>query len=102
MTSGDLRWAVDGRGQVTSDPVEAMREGAGLPLGGEEQTGGYKGYGLALMVEVLCGVMSGVTNVKISADHDNTSHCQEEPGARTSASGVALTPPEDCLTASSL
>ena len=61
LTSGDLRWAVDGRGQVTSDPVEAMREGAGLPLGGEEETGGYKGYGLALMVEVLCGVMSGVT-----------------------------------------
>ena len=50
---------MDGRGRVTSDPREAMREGAGLPLGGEEETGGYKGYGLALMVEVLCGVMSG-------------------------------------------
>ena len=36
-----------------------MREGAGLPLGGGEQTGGYKGYGLALMVEILCGVMAG-------------------------------------------
>ena len=71
MTSGDLRWAVDGRGQVTSDPVEAMREGAGLPLGGEEETGGYKGYGLALMVEVLCGVMSGVT-AQHSAHHDIT------------------------------
>ena len=59
LTSADLRWAVDGRGQVTSDPREAMREGAGLPLGGQEETGGYKGYGLALMVEVLCGVMSG-------------------------------------------
>ena len=50
---------MDGRGLVTSDPREAMREGAGLPLGGQEETGGYKGYGLALMVEVLCGVMSG-------------------------------------------
>ena len=38
-----------------------MREGAGLPLGGSEETGGYKGYGLALMVETLCGVMSGGT-----------------------------------------
>ena len=54
-------WAVDGRGRVTNNPKTAMREGAGLPLGGQEETGGYKGYGLALMVEVLCGVMSGGT-----------------------------------------
>jgi len=54
-------WAVDGQGQVTTKPKTAMREGAGLPLGGQEETGGYKGYGLALMVEVLCGVMSGGT-----------------------------------------
>ncbi len=59
FTDPDHRWAVDGRGRVTSDPRKAMREGAGLPLGGQEETGGYKGYGLALMVEVLCGVMSG-------------------------------------------
>ena len=50
---------------MTSDPREAMREGAGLPLGGEELTGGYKGYGLALMVEVLCGVMSGQDTLMI-------------------------------------
>ena len=89
---------MDGRGQVTSNPVEAMREGAGLPLGGEEKTGGYKGYGLALMVEVLCGVMSGVT--MLTAHHDNTLYCQEGPGVPTSASGVTLTPPVVCLTAS--
>ena len=52
-------WAVDGAGKVTTDPRTAMREGAGLPLGGSELTGGYKGYGLALMVETLCGVMAG-------------------------------------------
>ena len=54
-------WAVDGAGKVTTDPRTAMREGAGLPLGGSELTGGYKGYGLALMVETLCGVMAGGT-----------------------------------------
>ena len=53
-------WAVDGGGGETRDPRLAMREGAGLPLGGAEETGGYKGYGLALMVEILCGVMSGM------------------------------------------
>ncbi len=29
------------------------------PLGGKEETGGYKGFGLALMVDLLCGVLSG-------------------------------------------
>ena len=29
------------------------------PLGGKEITGGYKGYGLGLMVDILCGVLSG-------------------------------------------
>jgi len=52
-------WAVNGEGRDTTDPKEALREGAGLPLGGNEKTGGYKGFGLALMVEVLCGVMTG-------------------------------------------
>ena len=52
-------WAVDGAGRHTADPKLALREGAGLPLGGREDTGGYKGFGLALMVEVLCGVMTG-------------------------------------------
>jgi len=29
------------------------------PLGGCMETGGYKGYGLALMVDILCGPLSG-------------------------------------------
>jgi LDH2 family malate/lactate/ureidoglycolate dehydrogenase len=28
-----------------------------MPLGGAELTGGYKGYGLAMMVEIFCGIM---------------------------------------------
>jgi ureidoglycolate dehydrogenase (NAD+) len=43
-------WGVDERGEPTTDP--ALVKSAG-PLGG------YKGYGLALMVEVLCGVLAG-------------------------------------------
>jgi LDH2 family malate/lactate/ureidoglycolate dehydrogenase len=30
-----------------------------MPLGGDEINSGYKGYGLAMMVELLCGLMSG-------------------------------------------
>ena len=32
------------------------------PLGGQEKTGGYKGYGLALMVDILSGVLSGANS----------------------------------------
>lgn len=31
--------------------------GALLPLGGTEETAGYKGYGLGMFVELLCGVL---------------------------------------------
>jgi LDH2 family malate/lactate/ureidoglycolate dehydrogenase len=32
------------------------------PLGGSMATGGYKGYGLALMVDILCGALSGANS----------------------------------------
>jgi LDH2 family malate/lactate/ureidoglycolate dehydrogenase len=51
-------WAVDADGRETLD-AEAGRQGALLPLGGTEQTGGYKGYGLGVMVDMLTGVLSG-------------------------------------------
>ncbi len=47
-----LGWALDGAGRPTTDPV-AARQGALLPLGGP------KGYGLAVVLDVLCGVLSG-------------------------------------------
>ena len=30
-----------------------------MPLGGEEINSGYKGYGLGMLVDLLCGLMSG-------------------------------------------
>jgi ureidoglycolate dehydrogenase (NAD+) len=47
---------VDGAGNPTTDPHRAE---ALIPLGGE--TYGYKGYGLALMVDLLCGALNGMT-----------------------------------------
>ena len=43
-------WGVDADGRTTTDPAAVV---AGMPLGG------YKGYGLALLVEILCGVLAG-------------------------------------------
>jgi LDH2 family malate/lactate/ureidoglycolate dehydrogenase len=47
-------WAVDRDGQPTEDP-RAWREGDGLLV----PIGGAKGYGLAVVLDVLCGVLSG-------------------------------------------
>jgi LDH2 family malate/lactate/ureidoglycolate dehydrogenase len=56
ILSGDKEippgWAMDAEGNPTTDPKVAL-EGLPMPLGG------YKGTGLALMVEVLCAVLSG-------------------------------------------
>ncbi len=45
-------WALDAEGVPTTDTATAM-QGLLMPLGG------YKGTGLAMMVEILCGVLSG-------------------------------------------
>ena len=50
-------WIVDSEGRQTTDPRQFRKGGALLPLGGSE---GYKGSGLAAMVEVLCGLLTGL------------------------------------------
>ena len=51
-------WAIDTEGRPATTP-EAALGGALHPLGGEEATGGHKGYGLALAVDLLTGVLGG-------------------------------------------
>merc|ERR1712166_456532 len=46
-------WGVDKNGVSTTDPAEILFGGGLCPLGGAEETGGYKGYGLGLMVEMM-------------------------------------------------
>lgn len=47
-----LGWALDESGSPTTDPTAAMK-GTLLPIGGP------KGYGLAFMIDVLAGMLSG-------------------------------------------
>jgi LDH2 family malate/lactate/ureidoglycolate dehydrogenase len=61
-------WAVGKDGLATADPITLLddmlhqRGGGLLPLGGEGERGaGYKGYGLGVMVDILCGIASGRT-----------------------------------------
>ena len=46
-------WLLDADGRPTTDPQDFHRGGALVPFGG------YKGYGLALAVEAIAGVLSG-------------------------------------------
>lgn len=59
-------WATDETGEPTADTervLKNLKERAGgglLPLGGAgELLGGHKGYGLTLLVDILCGVLPG-------------------------------------------
>jgi uncharacterized oxidoreductase len=52
-----LGWIVDASGNPSTDPGDLRRGGALLPLGGSE---GYKGSGLSAIVEILCGLLTGL------------------------------------------
>ncbi len=57
-TTLPIGWALDALGAPTTSP-EAGLAGALLPLGGPLLTSGYKGYGLAVAVEMLAAVLPG-------------------------------------------
>src|ERR1700735_3541148 len=50
-------WLIDADGKPTTDPRKLRQGGALLPLGGAE---GYKGYGLATIVEIFSGLLTGL------------------------------------------
>jgi L-2-hydroxycarboxylate dehydrogenase (NAD+) len=52
-------WLVDANGVPTTDPSALWTGGALLPLGSVPDLSSHKGYGLAVVVDILCGVLSG-------------------------------------------
>lgn len=73
-------WAVNARGAPTSDArrlLEDMlyqRGGGLLPLGGEgDALGGHKGYGLAVLVDIMTAITSGGAFGKAVMDSEATS-----------------------------
>jgi hypothetical protein len=60
-------WVVDGDGRPVTDAATAFAhvfeqpDGGITPLGGPRELGGHKGYGLAVMVEILGGTLAGST-----------------------------------------
>jgi LDH2 family malate/lactate/ureidoglycolate dehydrogenase len=74
-----LGWGVDAAGAATTDPGAAR---AAVPLGG------YKGYALAVMVEVLCGVLSGA-GVRGAGDDIGHFHLAIDPERTVGRARVA-------------
>src|SRR5215470_13708089 len=60
-------WVVDDAGRPVTNPEDAFSyvferpEGGITPLGGAREVGGHKGYGLAVMVHILGGALSGAS-----------------------------------------
>ena len=52
-------WALTTEGKPLTEPEEENDRWALNPLGNTREQGSHKGYGLAMMVDILCGVLSG-------------------------------------------
>ena len=66
-------WALDENAASTTDPRAAQKARRLLPLGGTRESGSHKGYGLAILVEILCGVLTG-TITALNANQDPRGH----------------------------
>jgi LDH2 family malate/lactate/ureidoglycolate dehydrogenase len=54
-----LGWTQDKEGNPTTDSYSLKKGGSMLPLGGDREHGGHKGYCLGAMVDIFSGVLSG-------------------------------------------
>jgi L-2-hydroxycarboxylate dehydrogenase (NAD+) len=66
-------WALNDNAEPTMDPRAAQRGRRLLPLGGTREGGSHKGYGLAILVEILCGVLTG-TVTALNTNQDARGH----------------------------
>ena len=75
-------WALDDDGDPTTDPDVAMKHRLQTPLGGTRELGSHKGYGLAVMVDILSGILPGAVygDLYVRTDRaerklQDTGHC---------------------------
>lgn len=55
-------WVLDAAGRPSTDPRDVAERGGFLTsLGGSREGASYKGYGLAMMVDILAGGLAGMT-----------------------------------------
>ncbi|MDH3445309.1 MAG: Ldh family oxidoreductase [Deltaproteobacteria bacterium] len=66
-------WALDERAEQTTEPRVAQKARMLLPLGGSRDGGSHKGYGLGILVEILCGALTG-TMTALNENQDPRGH----------------------------
>jgi L-2-hydroxycarboxylate dehydrogenase (NAD+) len=66
-------WALNEKAESTTDPKVAQQARRLLPLGGSREGGSHKGYGLGILVEILCGVLTG-TVTALNAHQEPRGH----------------------------
>ncbi|MBI2964941.1 MAG: Ldh family oxidoreductase [Chloroflexi bacterium] len=65
-------WAADREGDWVKEPPAGRGDNWSLaPLGGDRIRGAHKGYGLSVMVDILCGVLSGGGYSALCREGDN-------------------------------
>ena len=83
-------WVVDGDGKAVTDETDAFGyvfekpDGGITPLGGTRDAGSHKGYGLAVMVHILAGTLSGASFSPLR----NRTQRPSDPHGRPEASGT--------------
>ncbi len=71
-------WVMTKDGSWQHDPATALLDRLLTPLGGDRLHGGHKGYGLAVMAEILSTVLAGGSFTPLrapDADRFNVGHC---------------------------
>ncbi len=87
-----LGWALDADGNPTTDPAAARML---LPLGGTREHGSHKGYGLAVMVETVCALLSGGWSALTEPLANGLDHAQSRDAHFFAAMRVDLFRPLD-------
>lgn len=64
-------WGLDSKGRPTTDPADILDGGSMLPMAGA------KGYGIALIVEILCSCLSGAQDGQTLGSFYDFSRTQE-------------------------
>lgn len=62
-------WAINPQGGPETDSARAAEDRRLAPLGGTREQGAHKGYGLALMVEILCATLTGAGSAQVATGH---------------------------------
>jgi LDH2 family malate/lactate/ureidoglycolate dehydrogenase len=62
-------WAIDEEGGPETDSHKAFESRRLAGLGGTRELGAHKGYGLALMVEILCATLTGARIRDLATGH---------------------------------